>query len=141
VTATATATAAPMGPRPYGSTPLIIAGIGGALAIAGAIMFPVGMGQYNDAREKLIKAGCNPSKACFDVEDVNRGNTGLAIWYAGGVFLGVGLVAAVGGVGFHFLFNKPTVASGATAPATKAGLDILPVVSPHTGGLMVTGRF
>ncbi len=158
VTAAPTTTAsAPSGPRPFGVIPLIAAGAGGVIALAGAIMIPVGLGPYNTALEDC------PNGCSRDVADA--GNTGRILWNTGGAFLGVGLAVALGGVGFHFLFNKPsataekaaapsaspstsTKPSGAPPagpasppPAPKAQIDVLPLVSPGFGGLLITGKF
>jgi len=133
---TATATVAPpTGPRPFGSIPLVVAGVGGALAIAGAIMIPVGLGPYNEALEK-----CPPAPTQCDPALANPGNTGRVTWNLGGAFLGIGAAAAVGGLGWHFLFNKPAATSSAT-PAPKARVDVVPVVSPQFGGLLLNGKF
>jgi tetratricopeptide (TPR) repeat protein len=159
---TATATAAPTGARPYGSLPLIVAGVGGALAVAGVIMIPVGLGPYNTAEDKCKTTGCTADEAA-------AGNSGRTTWNAGAAFLGIGLVAAAGGLGWHFLFNKP--ASDTAAPATqqpqqpggapgaapsgapsaapkapvaaapRGRLDVLPIASPQFGGLVLTGKF
>lgn len=137
VTAAPIVTAAPVGPRPFGVAPLVIAGIGGALAIAGAIMIPVGLGPYNEALEKCPKDENGNLLPC---PLAGSGNTGRITWNAGGWILGAGVAAAIGGVGFHFLFNKPK-AEPAAQPATKAGIELVPVLSPQAGGLLLNGKF
>jgi hypothetical protein len=137
VTTAPTTTASPAGARPFGPAPLIIAGVGGALAIAGAIMIPVGLGPYNNALDNCPRDKNGNLLAC---PLADAGNTGRITWNAGSWILGVGVVAAIGGVGFHFLFNKPK-AEPTAQPATKAGLELLPVLSPQAGGLLLNGKF
>jgi hypothetical protein len=147
-TPTTTATAPPPGVRPYGALPFVIAGIGGALAVAGAIMVPAGLGPYNEVLGICDIPSKDPNKPglmCPDaVEDkqalLDKGNTGRAVWNTGAAFLGVGVAAVAGGLGFHFLFNKPQTPS-ATTGAPKATLQLLPVVSPESGGLLLHGQF
>lgn len=141
-TATAPPTAAPEGPRPFGVTPLVVAGIGGAIAIAGAIMTPVGLGMYNDALGQCQEKQGNDLGCGGDTALADKGNTGRTLWNAGGVFLGVGLAAAAGGLGWHFLFNKPkAVAAASPSPSPKARIHVVPVASPEAAGLIVTGKF
>jgi tetratricopeptide (TPR) repeat protein len=146
-TATATATAPPpSGARPFGPIPLVVAGVGGAIAIVGAILIPVGLGPYNEAF-----VDCPDPSDCDDPAVRDKANNGRVLWNAGGALLGVGVAAAAGGLGWHFLFNKPQpVASAPAAPPkgaapkptpTKARLDVMPVVSPQVGGVVVTGKF
>jgi hypothetical protein len=141
-TPTVTATTAPtVGPRPYGAVPLVITGVGAALAVAGAIMIPVGLGPYNEVRAQCnipVPGGLDcpdtvPDKEAFKA----KGNAGRLTWNAGAALLGVGAAAAIGGLVFHFAFNKPR--APASTPAAK--VDVRPVVSPELGGLVVTGKF
>ena len=150
---TVTATAPVPGSRPYGAMPLVIAGVGGALAIAGAIMIPVGFGPYNEALSQCPDKNAAGERVCpagtVDPEGlVARGNAGRITWNMGAAFLGVGLAAAAGGLGFHFVFNKPQAAAssspeGTPAPqgAPKARVDVVPVAGPQFGGLVVSGKF
>ena len=133
---TASSTAAP-GQRPYGSIPLIGAGVGGAVAIAGLIMIPVGLGPWNTAQEKCAPPAGHGS-GC-DLATAEAGNSGRITVGVGGAFLGVGLAAAAAGLGFHFLFNKPKEGA-ATAPA-KARIDVTPLAGSQFGGLSVSGKF
>lgn len=136
VTAAPTATVAPTSaPRPYGSIPLVAAGVGGAIALAGAIMIPVGLGPYNDAATKCPGAECT-------TEVADAGNSGRATWNAGVALLGIGAAAAAGSLVFHFVFNTPRPAAApAGAAPPKARVDVLPLVSPQHGGLVLTGKF
>ena len=171
-TVTATATAAPTitaaptttavvppPARPYGSIPLVVAGVGGALAIAGAIMIPVGLGPYNEVRDVCNVPAADGALTCPkgtpDLDNfVAKGNAGRATWNAGAALLGIGAVAAAGGLVFHFVWNKPkdtssapTSATPAAAPsggpasapppAPKADLHVTPLV----GGFSITGKF
>ena len=97
-TATAVATAAPSepeGPRPFGLTPWFVVGGGGALAIVGAILIPVGAGNVSSA-----EATCPPpNHVCTgspaqNQSAVSQGNSGRASGRAGGALIGVGLASA-----------------------------------------------
>ena len=171
VTATAapTTTAAPTGPRPFGNTPLLVAGVGGVLALAGAIMIPVGVGPYNHAID-VCGTEANPTGTCpKDVADA--GSAGRVTANLGFGFLGLGVAAAAGGLAWHFVWNKPKplasngtpaapsaspASSGAPTappassppspnaapqPAPKAQIDIAPIVGTTFSGLSVSGRF
>ncbi|MBK8258723.1 MAG: hypothetical protein IPK82_39455 [Polyangiaceae bacterium] len=149
-TATATATAtvsaaptttatAPTGPRPYGSLPFIIAGAGAALAVAGVIMIPVGLGPYNTAADACPGADCTDEVAA-------AGNSGRITWNAGAALLGIGLAAAGGGLVFHFVANQPKPAASAPGPKAptppaKAQVRVTPVASDRYGGFIVSGQF
>lgn len=149
---TVTATAPPPpGERPYGPIPLVVAGIGGALAIAGVIMIPAGLGPYNEVRE-ICNVPTERGLACpagteNEAELLAKGNNGRITWNAGAALLGVGVAAAAGGLGFHFLFNKPQAPANAPAQGARdvrrpfPRVDVAPLVSPELGGLVVTGKF
>ena len=138
VTAAPTATPPPTGPRPFGNTPLFVAGAGGVLALAGAILVPVGLGPYGDAQAKCPGPDCTLAVAA-------SGNAGKATWNAGAAFLGIGAAAAAGGLVWHFVFNQPKPAApaapGASPPPVKARVEVIPVTGPQLSGLVVNGRF
>lgn len=143
-------TAAPAGARPYGPIPLVIAGVGGALAVAGVIMIPVGLGPYNEALEACPTRNENGERICKEGVDPKateeKGNSGRVTWNAGAALLGVGLAAAAGGLGFHFVFNKPqpvaTPGDPAAPPAPPAArVDMVPIVGPQFSGLVLSGKF
>lgn len=137
VTATATTTAAPPPPpgeRPYGPIPLIIAGVGGALAITGVILIPVGLGPYGDAQNKC------PGPECTE-EVASAGNAGRDTWNAGAALLGIGVAAAAGGLVMQLAFNKPKPAATAPAQPASGRVQLVPVVSPQHGGLVLSGQF
>jgi hypothetical protein len=147
---TASATAAPLPAvvRPYGSVPLVIAGVGGAVALVGAILLPVGLTPYLKAQSE-----CHSAAGC-SAEVAQAGTDSRPVWNTGGALLGIGLGVAAGGLGFHFLLNQPKPAAAAPAssgapavapsapPASpKAQLDVLPLVSPQLSGFIFTGKF
>lgn len=144
--ATETPPPPPPGPRPFGVTPLVIAGAGTVLAIAGAIMIPAGLGPYNEALAECSGRDAEGNLTCAGAADPKaseaKGNTGRAVWNTGAALLGVGLVAAAGGLVFQFVFNKP--APAASAPpgrAPGAQVNVAPLVSPELGGLVLHGKF
>lgn len=134
-TATAVPTAAPStvptaptpeGPRPYGNTPWFVVGGGGALAIIGAILLPVGLGKVRDAENKC------PTHANCSNDVADEGNAGQAMTKAGGSLLGIGLAAAAGGLVWQFALNKPGPAGAAPKKAGKGPRDVW--VMPATAG-------
>jgi hypothetical protein len=147
-TATATATVAPTatavpttvptapppvtdGPRPYGITPWIVVGGGGALAIVGAILVPVGLGAISDAEAKC------PSRMNCSQDVTDQGNAGRTQATAGSALLGVGVAAAAGGLVWQLVFNKPKPAQ---TPA-KQGVWVSPVAGPGQTGVTLGGTF
>jgi tetratricopeptide (TPR) repeat protein len=120
----------PVGPRPFGVTPLIVAGGGGALALVGVILLPVGLGNVS-AAEKLC-----PNRDCGTNTDAKaQGNSGRTEVGAGAALLGIGLAAAAGGLAWQFIANKPK-----PLPA-KAGVQLTPVLGPQVSGLTLSGTF
>lgn len=120
----------PMGPRPFGVTPIIVAGGGGALAIVGAVLLPIGLGNISSA-EKLC-----PNHDCGTNDEAKtQGNTGRTQVAAGAAVLGVGAAALVGGLVWQFVANKPK-----PLPA-KASVQLTPVLGPQGSGLTLTGTF
>jgi tetratricopeptide (TPR) repeat protein len=123
-------TSPPGGARPYGFTPWILVGGGGALAIVGAILLPVGYGAISNA-EKI----CPDHATCTNPDAASQGNSGRTQAGVGWGMLSVGLAAAGGGLVWQLLFNKPA------DPAKKAGVWMSPVAGPGAAGVSVGGRF
>lgn len=130
------------GPRPYGVTPWIVAGTGAAAAIAGAVVLGVGMSNYNTA-QGLCPIGVDATGATSHLcpagtgsDATSQGNTGLLEERVGGVLLGVGGAAIVGGLVWQFAFNKP-----AETESAASRLRVLPVMGPQNAGLSVSGAF
>ncbi len=105
---TTTATAPPPeGPRPYGNTPWFVVGGGGALAIIGAILLPVGYGNVSTAAGQ-----CNANHMCTNQSAIDQGNAGRAEVGAGWALLTLGAAAAAGGLVWQLNFNKPRAPAG-----------------------------
>ena len=142
-TATASATATPSstpsapppgGVRPYGFTPWILVGGGGALALVGAILLPVGYSAISDA-----EAICPDHTNCVNPNAASKGNSGRTQAGVGWGMLSVGLAAAGGGIVWQILFNKAEV-KGPAKPA-RAPVWVTPIAGPGTAGVSVGGRF
>ncbi len=119
----------PSGPKPYGYTPLVVAGGGAGLALIGGILLGVGSGNVADAAKSC------PKRVCATEADRSKGNTGRTEQGVGATGLVVGLAAAGGGLAWELLFNKPRPA------ATAVGVHVLPTAGPHETGLSVSGAF
>jgi hypothetical protein len=143
-TATTVPTApAPEGVRPYGAKPWILVGGGGAIAIAGAILLPIGLGNLASA-----DAAC-PNRMCGkNTSAAGQGNAGRAESVAGGVLLGAGVALAIGGLAWQFGGNKPGPASQALRGASLASqappagsLWLKPMAGRGASGLVAGGSF
>jgi hypothetical protein len=120
----------PVGPRPYGNTPWFLVGGGGALAIVGAILVPVGISAVSSANKACpTHVGCTPSVA-------NEGNGGRSEEGAGWGLLGVGVAAAAGGLIWQLAFNEPK----ASAPP-KTGVWVMPTAGKGQSGVVAGGSF
>jgi hypothetical protein len=125
-------TAPPDGPRPYGFKPWLVVAGGGALAIVGAILLPVGYGAVSDA-----EAAC-PNHQCAKNTDpsiIDKGNSGRVQAGVGWGMLTVGIAAVGGGMVWQFLLNKPS------QTGQKTGLWVAPVAGPGATGVTVGGAF
>lgn len=130
----------PTAPPPAGSSagaasssksiaPWIVMGAGGATAIAGAILLPVGLGAISSA-EKI----CPVRTACASQEAIDQGNGGRVQSAVGGILLGVGGAAIATGLVWQLAF-------GSGGSAKSAGLLVAPMASATTGGLALGGTF
>ena len=124
----------PAGPRPHGITPWILVGGGGALAIVGAILLPVGYGNIAGA-----EVGCPDRDNCLDPKAAQRGNTGRTQAGVGWGMLSAGVAAAGGGLVWQVLFNKP--ARSGAPPAGKTGVWMTPVAGPGEAGVVIGKSF
>lgn len=141
VVPSAAPTASPAdGGRPYGNYPWIVVGGGGALALIGAILLPVGYGNIAEA-EKL----CPVHENCTNTDAASKGNSGRTMAGVGWGLLSVGLAAAGGGLVWQLLFNKPVAAQKAPPGQPKAekkkALWLTPMAAPGTGGVTFGGSF
>jgi hypothetical protein len=131
VVSSATPIAPPSGPKPYGYTPIIVAGGGAGLALIGGILLGVGSGAIADANKNCTQ------RACLNQADVDKGNSGRTEQGVGATGLVLGLAAAGGGLAWEFLYNKPRPNA---APA-KASVHVLPIAGPQNAGLSISGAF
>jgi hypothetical protein len=125
---TSTATATPPAEGGHTVAPWIIVGVGGAAAIAGAVVFAVGAGDVSTAEKN-----CPGHTNCSDPNAIDTGNNGRSLETVGVVVGAVGVAAVVGGLLWHFLETPG-------GPSTT-GAAVTPVVAPGYAGLGVGGRF
>ena len=133
-TVTATATAVPtvtatatMEPRPHTVAPWIVFGVGlaaviggGALAVGGGVEFSNAHSEYTKSCLGVLQpAECQKGGVLQSQED--DGNTFLIV---GSIIGGVGIVAMVGGLVWHF-----------TERTTQKKVAIVPVLGPGYAGL------
>lgn len=121
----------PSGPKPYGYTPIIVAGSGAGLALIGGILLGVGTGAISSAANHC------KDRACKLQSDVDKGNTGRKEQGIGATGLVLGLAAAGGGLAWELFYNKPHPNA---APA-KASVHVLPIAGPHDVGFSISGAF
>jgi len=112
----------------HGVAPWIVVGVGGALMVAGGIVW--GLAQADvDAGQKLCPSGvCTSTSDKRKSDDLQQG--GQTRTYIGVGLLGAGAVAVAGGLVWHFVFER-----GA------AGRAFAPEVGPRYGGVAYTARF
>ncbi|MFZ2804273.1 MAG: hypothetical protein WA001_03545 [Patescibacteria group bacterium] len=122
--------------RPFGVAPWIVVGIGGAAAIVGVIMLPVGLSTVSSAN-----SACG-GNICANASEASKGNTGRTEIGLGIALTAVGVAAIGSGLTWQFLWNKPA-ASGSSARTFPhiAHLALAPDVSPHRSGLSMSGSF
>jgi tetratricopeptide (TPR) repeat protein len=133
--------------RPYGGAPWGLVGGGGALALVGAILLPIGYSQVNDAASKCPNHVC-PVNQPNSNANINEGNTGRSEGYAGWGLLGVGLAAAGGGLIWQLAGNnpepvQPKVGRAYAHPSDRRGrrLWVAPVTGPGQSGVVAGGSF
>lgn len=132
----APAPAANGGKRPV--LPLIVAGGGGAIGIAGLIGFLVENGKYQNVVAKCPDNKCPGSKA--DLHNYQSEADTASRWR--NVWGGVGIVGgavAVGGVIWYFLSPPEATSSGRATP--KHHTAFTPELAPGYAGLSVSGAF
>jgi hypothetical protein len=140
----ATASAPPADPAPAAETssaptptarkrpiaPLIVAGVGGTLAIVGGVMYGVARGDLSDAEDKCPDHHC-PSDPLTEEANDARARVNLT----GAIFVG-GIVVAGAGVTWYLLSPTSTRASAARTPK-----GLIPVFAPRFAGLSYSGAF
>jgi tetratricopeptide (TPR) repeat protein len=132
---TSPTTAPPSGKRPHGSTPLIVAGAGAGVAVVGVILLGVGIGDMVSA-----DASC-PNKQCINQAAQDQGNRGVALASVGGVAVGLGGAAALGGLVWQFGFNKPKAEPAAARVKGLSAVRVVPALAPGHAGLSLHAKF
>ncbi len=143
-TAASAGTDSPPAEAPRSIAPWILVGAGAVVLATGVVLVIVGAGNVSSAHDALKKDGCdlnNPATKCTvpnSAADVSTQNdklsSGKTSETIGGVGIGVGAAAVVGGLVWHFAFDKPR-------PAEKAATMLHPVVAPGYAGLGLGGSF
>jgi hypothetical protein len=113
------------GKRPYGLTPIIIAGAGGVVAVIGAVLLPIGLGEVDEANSGCpLRTNCPSSIA----ETGNQGRNKVLLAEIG---LGLGGAAVATGLIWQFVYNKPR----------PAAVSVAPMMGPSFSGVTMTGKF
>lgn len=112
--------------RPYGITPWIVVGAGGAVALIGIVPLAIGSGKVSDA-----EALC-PTRVDCPQEAVDQGNSGRTLSLVGQILIPVGLVGIGGGLLWQLAFNQEQPVGGAT---------LTPAFGPGFQGAVVDGTF
>ncbi len=115
-----------------GVLPWVVIGVGGAAAIAGAVLLGVGSSKISDA-----ESICPSHDQCDDLEARELGNDGLTLQRAGGGVFAVGLLAIGGGLVWYFLGSG----SSSSQAGSPTGLDVGVSVGPAYQGFSLTGSF
>jgi tetratricopeptide (TPR) repeat protein len=110
----------------HSALPWVVVGVGGVVAVTGAVLLGVGAGDISSASSQ-----CTADRICPTQDVVNTGNTGRNLETFGGVGIGVGLAVAAAGLLWHFLEGPSERQSGAAAP----GARVEPLVGPGYLGM------
>lgn len=113
--------------------PFIVVGVGGALVIAGAVVWIAGKIKENDAGDR-----CPVRDQCSFPDVVNDGESARHQETLGGVLAGVGGAAVAGGLIWHFV-AAPSSSSPATTASQRA--TVSPLLGPSFAGFSLAGRF
>jgi len=127
--------AGPVTPPPgdAGSMNLLPWGVaagGAAVAIAGAILLPVGLSGIADAEDR-----CGGTRECVDDQARKDGNLARTEATIGTIALGVGVLALAGGLVWQFVFTPQQ------PKAPPSAVTVTPTVGPRAGGLTFSGAF
>jgi tetratricopeptide (TPR) repeat protein len=114
--------------------PLIVAGAGGAIAVAGGVVFLIGKSDQSKAND-LCPNGVCPTQAIADKG--KSANTKVNI--GGGMAIG-GLAVAAGGLIWYFV-SKPSAPATANALPRRPHAQLTPAVSHEFAGLSLSGSF
>lgn len=121
--------------RPHGVTPLVVAGVGGAFAIAGGVLIGVGYGERASVAAACAGGQCVDSGGRTAVENASIHNGARTKIIIGDVALGVGIAGLASGLVWQFVFNKEQPVE--TTPA----VSLVPVVGPSLSGASLFGTF
>lgn len=134
--ATAAPPVEPTPERTHSVVPWIVAGVGAAVAVTGAVVFVIGNGDFPSECNKDTGT-CAPGVDDAETADrVDRASSAHGTSNLGlGMLIG-GAVVALGGVAWHFL--EPT---GPEKPKSGARWQLVPNVTSHNQSLLLTGQF
>lgn len=114
-----------------GIAPWIVTGVGGALLVAGGVVYLGGNSKLSDAEEV-----CPDRNKCTDPKARDQGNSGRSQITTGGVLMGVGAAGVVGGLAWYFL-AKDKAPQSTAAPSRY----LLPETGPGYAGATFGGTF
>lgn len=137
----ATAPAPPVAPRPLEADapstpgtrpllPLVVAGVGGTVALVGAILYVPALGDLHEVERKCPNHDCTRNPEPGLVDEANAIRTRVNV--TGAIALG-GTVVFGAGLAWYFLSPRSTGAS------TNA--ELTPVLAPRYAGLSYAGAF
>lgn len=115
-------------PASRSSTPLIVAGTGGALLVVGALVYSGGKKLQDEA-----KGVCPDPSNCKDADARDKGTKGSSQMLSGSVMAGLGFAVGAGGLAWYFL-SKP-------AEPKAARRYVVPEVAPGYAGFSLGGRW
>ena len=126
----------------HGAAPWIVAGIGGAAALVGVVVFAAGASDISSAEKQCPSRTCPLSGAgaltqAQATAALDEGNKGRGLENAGGALIGSGLAVVAAGILWHFL-EKPAD-NGPSASAAVA--PVSPVVGFGYAGVSLAGSF
>jgi tetratricopeptide (TPR) repeat protein len=127
----------PPAPPPQGDdapsvVPWVVVGVGGAAAIAGAVLLPIGLSAVSSSEEQCPDRQCDPDDPASR-DAIDQGNAGRTNATIGTIALAAGGGLVVGGLIWQFAFNQPA--------NDAAALRVHPVAGPGTSGVWVSGSF
>jgi hypothetical protein len=119
--------------RPFGAKPWFLVGGGGAIAIVGAILLPIGITNVNNA------AATCPTRVNCAQSVADQGNSGRTETGVGAGLLAGGVALAAGGLIWQLAANKPSAAAPSAPPQT--GARSLWVTPTGARGIAAGGSF
>lgn len=129
--------------KPFGVAPWVTVGVGGAAALAGGILLPMGLSAVSSAQKNCTKLG-DDKFACPNDADLQKARSGQTQVLIGKIAIGVGGAAVVGGLVWELAFNKPVPSTASAPPSgtpSTSKVRVTPLVGPGVGGVSVQGSF